>query len=237
MTGKAFNRYRYLLALVLALVGVGVITHYAQHPYHHDTTYQTRADVPASHHTYPGALQAGQKAVFFALEDNQGKIFDLEQALEKGPVVLTFFRGNWCPLCAAHLKKLEAMKPAANQLGAQLVAISAQTPEKTARTQEKFGISFPVLSDKNMQVTKAYGVAWQIPPKDRQGFATWLDKSTGQSLNDYQDIRQVTDKFTLPVPATYVIAPNGDIVYAHVDENYQNRAEPGTVLDALKALK
>lgn len=234
MKHSGYQRYRLLLALAIALVGVGGIMHYAQRPHQEEITYQNRVQMPESHHSYAGALKAGQKAVLFSLENHNGNIFDLERQLESGPIVLTFFRGNWCPLCAAHLKKLEGIKDQVHDLGGQLVAVSAQTPAKTAKTQQKFAVTFPVLSDKNMQVTKAYGVDWKIPEEDREGFAAWLDKSTGQSLNEYQ---KVTDEFTLPVPATYVIAATGDIAYAHVDKNYKNRAQPDKILAALKALR
>ena len=233
-----FKRQWLLVVFCLSLVGVGFLIHTTQKPKEDGLSYQERVDTlstrpPASHHNYPGALGAGAKAPNFSLKDHHGQTYNLKNALAKGPVVLTFFRGNWCPLCAAHLAKIETIQTELSTLGAQSVAISAQTPEKTAQTQSNFGITFPVLSDEQMRVTKAYGVDWEIPQKEREKFSAWLDKTTSHKLNHYQN----TEAYTLPVPATYVIAPSGDIVYAHVDENYKNRAEPELILQALRRIK
>lgn len=239
--GKQLRRSKILILMALSLLAVGLFMHFAAKPTPDRPTYQTSVKLPESHMNYEGALGMGETAPAFTLPAQNGDVFSLKDALKKGPVVLTFFRGNWCPICAAHLKSLSLEKARINKLGGQLVALSAQTPAKTALTREKFRIDFPVLSDQGMRVAEAYGVAWQIPESDRAGFTAWLDKSTGESLIDYhggeQDNQRVTDEYTLPVPATYVIAPNGNVVYAHVDENYRNRADPQTIIKALKALK
>mgnify|MGYP005840056781 CR=1 FL=1 len=229
---KQLQRSKIVLFLAASLIAVGLFMHFTNQPMPEQPTYQTKAHLPQSHVKYAGALGVGEEAPRFALPDHNGEVFSLEKALEKGPVVLTFFRGNWCPICAAHLKSLSLAKDKVNAHGGQLVALSAQTPAKTALTQQQFGIDFPVLSDPEMQVTKAYGVGWQIPEEDRPDFKAWLDKTTGQSLNDYQ----VTGEYTLPVPATYVIAPGGEVIYAHVDEDYRDRAEPEKIIEALKAI-
>ena len=252
MIPKHFRTYFFIYAIALGLVGVGLFMHFAPQPDVEKTSYQKKVTVPQSHHTYPGALKSGEQAVMFTLKKHDGEHFSLKQKLQQGPVVLTFFRGNWCPLCAAHLKELEAIKPQVEELDGQLVAISAQTLAKTKQTQGKFSISYPVVSDKQMKITKAYGVDWPIPEEDRDDFKAWLDKSTGQSLNEFQNTSgqnisgqntsgqdksgQNTSAWTLPVPATYVIAPSGEIIYAHVDEDYKKRAQPEKILNALRAL-
>lgn len=228
MTGFfRFNRNFYLGgAVTLALLTILVF----MNPTHNAPP----TPMPDSHVTWEKALKAGTKAPDFTLRNHNGEPFTLSLALEKGPVVLTFFRGNWCPICAAQLKQIELERPAFEALGAQVVAISAQLPEQTAETQGKFGISFPVLSDTGFAVTKLYGVDWAMPEKTRQFTEDFIAQNNGgQTLVDFDG----GDGLILPVPATYVIAQDGTIVYAYANENYKERAANKTLLQALRALQ
>lgn len=189
--------------------------------------------MPDSHVTWAPALKAGEKAPDFTLRDQDGNPFTLSLALMDGPVVITFFRGNWCPICAAQLKKLDTDLEQFKDLDAQVVAISAQLPQDTAETQERFGIRMPVLSDTGMAVTKLYGVEWAMPENVRAETDAYVQDATDRSLAEING----DTGLTLPVPATYVIAENGTIVYAYADENYRNRAESLILQQALRALK
>jgi len=191
------------------------------------------APMPVSHVTVKTALKAGEKAPDFTLRDHEGNPFTLSLALIDGPVVVTFFRGNWCPICAAQLKALDIEIQKFKDLGAQVVAISAQLPEETAQTHARFGITMPVLSDTGMAVTKLYGVEWQMPEAIRLKTEEFLQTKQQKKLADYNGDAGLS----LPVPATYVITKNGTIAYAFADEDYKQRAHPATLLQALQALQ
>lgn len=189
--------------------------------------------MPDSHVTWETALKAGEKAPDFTLRDQDGNPFTLSLALMDGPVVMTFFRGNWCPICAAQLKKLDMDLEHYSRLGAQVVAISAQLPEDTAETHERFGIRMPVLSDTGMAVTKLYGVEWTMPEEVREKTDAYVQDATDRTLAEINGDAGLT----LPVPATYVIAEDGTIAYAYADENYRERANSLVLQQALQALE
>ncbi len=189
--------------------------------------------VPDSYVTRDSAIKQGDIAPNFTLNSYDGTTFALSEALKDGPVIVTFYRGNWCPICAQQLKLMESDLPKFKKLGAKLVAISAQVPAETVKTPLQFGLSFPILSDKGMKVTRLYGIEWAIPADKQEGFASWLGNSTGKSIADYQG----KEEFILPIPATYVINREGYVVYAHVDENYKNRVNNNTLINVLKVIK
>lgn len=189
--------------------------------------------MPVSHVTWKTALKAGETAPDFTLRDQDGNPFTLSLALMDGPVVVTFFRGNWCPICAAQLKQMDLNLEKFKDLGAQVVAISAQLPEDTAETHERFGIRMPVLSDTGMAVTRLYGVEWIMPDDVREKTQAYVKDATDKSLAAING----DNGLALPVPASYVISKSGVVVYAYADENYRDRAETETLLQALEALK
>lgn len=189
--------------------------------------------MPVSHVTVKTALKAGEKAPDFTLRDHEGNPLTLSLALIDGPVVVTFFRGNWCPICAAQLKALDIEIEKFKDLGAQVVAISAQLPDETAQTHARFGITMPILSDTGMAVTKLYGVEWQMPEAIRLKTEEFLQAKQQKTLADYQGDAGLS----LPVPATYVIAQDGTVVYAFADKDYKQRAHPTTLLQALQAIQ
>ena len=112
--------------------------------------------------------------------------------------------------------------------GSLLVAISPETPDNSLTTQEKNGLAFPVLSDVNNQVARQFGLVFQLPASLRS-----IYEQFGIDLVAYNG----NDQFELPIPATYVVQPNGEIVYAFADVDYTKRAEPSYVVNALKELK
>ena len=188
--------------------------------------------MPVSQVTVSTALKAGELAPDFSLTDHNGDTFTLTEALENGPVVMTFFRGNWCPICAAQLRKLDMQREKIEALGGQIVAISAQLPKDTAETQKRFSIEMPVLSDTGMAVTKLYGVEWQMPDDVREKTTAYVEEAEGRTLSEING----GTGLTLPVPATYVIDQNGVIAYAFVNVDYRVRADEEKIFQALKAI-
>jgi peroxiredoxin len=173
------------------------------------------------------ALKRGDKAPAFSLPDPDGRMVSLDGLLKRGSVVLTFYRGVWCPYCNLDLEALEAARPEIEARGASLVGISQQTPANSRKAQAKHSLGFPVLSDKGGELGAAFGVRWTFPDYLRD-----VHRKLGAELPAFNG----EDSWTLPMPARYVIAPDRIIVYAEVNPDYTRRPEPSDVFPALDAL-
>ncbi|WP_329119449.1 peroxiredoxin-like family protein [Streptomyces sp. NBC_01465] len=174
------------------------------------------------------ALTAGAQAPRFTLPSATGEAVGLDQLLTQGPVVLTFYRGAWCPYCNLALRSLQQHHADITHRGAQLVAVSPQIPDESLSLTEKHALDFTVLSDVGSDAAKAYGLAFDLPDDlaavyDKLGF----------------DLHRVNGGHprTLPVPATYVIDQSGTVRWAFADTDYTKRAEPADILAALDALR
>ena len=173
------------------------------------------------------ALAVGDEMVQFALRNALGDIVYSQELLAKGPLLISFYRGGWCPYCNLELRALQERLPEIHAADATLVAISPETPDNSLSTREKNELAFPVLSDKDNDVAKAFGLVFS--------FSDEL-KDTYQKLNIDLAAINGTDVFELPMPASYVVAPNGIITYAFVEEDYSQRADPERLVRALKAI-
>ena len=142
-----------------------------------------------------------------------------------GPVGLTFYRGGWCAYCSAYLADLQQALPAFRAAGAELVAISPQTPAFTASTAEKLEIDYPVLSDRDNTIARRFGLVYRLPEAFREAY-----DALGVHLPEING----TPSFELPVPATYVVRPDLTIAYASVDADYTRRPDPDEVLSHLQ---
>jgi peroxiredoxin len=172
------------------------------------------------------ALKVGDRAPDFTLPGATGKEVRLSELLSRGPVVVTWYRGAWCPYCNVALRGLQKTLPEIRAAGASLVAISPQTPDSSLSTAEKNHLEFEVLSDRGNKVAHAYGVAYKIPKVVADGMKGRLD------LSKYNG----DESSELPLGVTYVIDRGGIIRYAFVDSDYRKRAEPSDVMAALRAL-
>jgi peroxiredoxin len=183
----------------------------------------TRADASlAATGIVERALKAGQLAPEFELPDHRGAPVRLSRALRDGPVILTFYRGGWCPYCNLELRAYQARTAELKNAGIRLIAVSPQTPDATAATVTDNALGFDVLSDVGSKVGQSYGVAFDLADELRPLYAR-----LGHALPD----RNGAD-WVLPIPATYVIAPSGEIVLAFVDTDYRHRLEPGDAIAA-----
>lgn len=172
-------------------------------------------------------LKVGDFISSFSLPDASGERFDLQTALAQGSVVISFYRGGWCPYCSLELKALQQVLPQIEAAGASLIAISPETPDHALSTRDKQELSFIVLSDVGNKVAREFGLVFQLPAPLRpiyQGFGIDIPAHNGDQ------------SFELPIPATYVVAPNQEIVYAFADVDYTKRAEPGDVIAALQSI-
>jgi peroxiredoxin len=175
----------------------------------------------------PG-LAVGDRAPRFTLPDATGREVSLADRLDAGPVVLQFYRGDWCPYCNLHLRALQAALPEIRRRGASLVAISPQSPDHSLSLTEQAELEFDVLSDVDQHVIRDYRLQFTLPA-DLQSV----------HLNMFSlDLRaqNADGSWNLPVPATFVISAEGRIVAAGVEVDYRARIEPKVVLEALDEL-
>jgi peroxiredoxin len=172
------------------------------------------------------ALKAGAMAPDFILPDVHGNKVQLSTLLAKGPVVVSFYRGGWCPYCNLELRALQQVLPQLQQLGASLVAISPQRPDESLSTAEKNALSFPVLSDLSSSVASSFGITFDLAEELRPIYT---------EFNHPLPQKNGVDSWVLPLPATYVIDKKGKILLSFVDIDYRNRLEPSEVITALSS--
>ena len=174
------------------------------------------------------ALDLNQIAPSFVLPNQHGQSVQLTELLAKGPVVVTFYRGSWCPYCNLQLKALQSRLPEIHALGAQLVAISPQVPDGSMSESDISNMDFLVLSDQNADVAASYGVAWQVP--------TFLLEH--MRVDRGLDLESVNNgnSSALPIPATFVLDKQGKVTWRYVDVDYRTRSEPEDIINALKNL-
>src|SRR5271168_109836 len=174
------------------------------------------------------ALKAGMKAPDFALPDAHGGTVRSAELLKKGPLVLTFYRGVWCPYCNMDLQAIEATANEIRALGASLVAISPQTAPSRRKSERENGLSFPILSDHGNALADQFGLRYRLPDDliaVYKGFGNDLAIGNGE------------DSWTLPMPARYVIRTDGTIAYAEVNPDYTRRPDPSELLPVLRRLR
>lgn len=171
-------------------------------------------------------IEVGVKAPLFTAIDAQNKSFSLKEALKKGPVVLIFYRGFWCPVCNKHLSSLQDSLMQIQASGAQIIAVSPEKPEYLDEMAEKTGAEFTLLYDEGYKIADAYDVTFK--PSAMQLF-TYNTILGGKLKDSHSD-----DSQRLPIPATYIINQEGLIIWRQFDPNYKNRS---TVQGILKALE
>jgi peroxiredoxin len=175
----------------------------------------------------PG-LGVGDQAPGFTLPDALGRPVCLGDLLAQGPVVVTFYRGEWCPYCNLQLRALQAALPRFRELGASLVAISPQAADHSLSLREKHDLAFPVLSDLDQEVIGAYRVQFTLA-------GDLEDLQVNVFQNDPRD-QNADHSRSLPVPATFVIDRDGTVRWALVTADWRTRAEPADIVAALPAL-
>ena len=174
------------------------------------------------------AIHFGDKAPAFLLTDAHGKKVNSKDLLAEGPVVLVFYRGAWCPFCNLYLSSMQEYLPQIEAMGAQLVAVSGESPDNSLAFEEGNKLTFTVLSDPDLKVAKKFGIAYELPKVINDAIL-----NLGFDMAKYYG----TEKPELPVSATYVIQQDGTVAYSFVEVDYKLRAEPADVLAALEAIE
>jgi peroxiredoxin len=178
-----------------------------------------------SKHIEKKSLKVGQKMPDFSLPDSSGKKVNLKSLLKEGPVVVTFYRGNWCPYCNAQLNSYQQHLAEFKALGARLIAITPEKPDLTALTSEQKKLQFPILTDKDNKLANKLGLVFQVKGDLKNLYTQFgIDLEKSQGNKDWK----------LPLPATFVVSAKGVVIFAFVNPDYTQRADPQDILQALK---
>lgn len=175
------------------------------------------------------APRAGMPAPEFELPSATGADVRLSELVARGPVVVCFYRGGWCPYCNIQLRAYQQRLAEIGNLGGSLVAISPQRPDGSLSTLEKNALEFDVLSDVGNRVADAYGLVFRVP----DGVLAYYRDEKKFDLADVNG----PDPYELPIPATFVVGRDGLVALADVDPDYTRRLEPQLAIDALRRLR
>jgi len=169
-------------------------------------------------------LPVGAPAPDFELPDANGRLVRSSELRARGRLVISFYRGRWCPYCVAQLEALQQIWPQIQTRGASLIAISPQTQRQTSFAAEQHHLKFPLLSDAGNQVARKFGLVYAIPDYLKQQY-----KRTFVNL----PLCNGDESWELPLPATFVIEPDGKILFAEAHADYTRRMEPEEILTVL----
>jgi peroxiredoxin len=175
-----------------------------------------------------GALKAGDKCPAFAMPTAEGEIVSSAELLARGPLVLSFYRGAWCPFCSAELEALHEAEAAIRGVGATLATVTAEVGGIALNVKRERGFKFEVLCDVDSGVALQFGLVFRISPEMVQVFA--------REGTDFP-LFYGNDSWFLPIPATYVIARDGTIAKAHVNPDFRYRLDPADIVAVWRELK
>lgn len=171
------------------------------------------------------ALTIGETIPNFELENAVGERVHIENLLENGPLVISFYRGAWCPYCNMELAAYQEALSELTEAGGQLVAISPEVPDSSMSLIEKHGLKYQILSDVNNEVARQFGLVFKLSDSLQRVYKKLgLDLSTSQGNTNYE----------LPFPATYVINSDGRVVEMSVQYDYTQRLEPDVAIERIK---
>lgn len=165
-------------------------------------------------------IKSGEKAPNFCLPNAFGNPISLYDCLKSGPIILKFYRGEWCPICNLDLREVQQHIKEFDKFNAKILAISPQKPDDALSITQKHALGFEVLSDMDQAVIKAYNL--QFDP--------------GEDYHQRRDLSILNGdgSVTLSVPATFIIDTNYKIIASHVEANYTQRMPPKDIIEILK---
>jgi peroxiredoxin len=173
-------------------------------------------------------LPVGLVAPNFSLPDARGSMVNLDDLLERGPVVITFYRGEWCPYCNLQLRALQASLPEFVRAGASLIAISPQAPDHALSLTEKHELAFPVFSDVDQSVSEAFHVRFDLSGE--------LEDLQVNVFQNDPAAQNADGRRSLPVASTFVVDSDHVIRFSSLDADWRRRVEPAEVLAAIASL-
>lgn len=170
-------------------------------------------------------LPAGAKAPEFELPDHNGHTIRSADVLSHRSLVLCFIRGRWCPFCVGQIEAMNQVLPTIETTGASLIAISPQTVKQSYFMHDQHKLRFPLLSDAGNNLARQFGLTYRVPPAQeavyRRAFVN-LPFTNGD------------ESWELPIPATYIVDPDGMILYVSANEDYTERPEPSDIIAHLR---
>lgn len=185
-----------------------------------------RVPQPAASAEQIRPLLIGMKLPDATLNAADGNLFHLSEAIAKKPAILIFYRGGWCPYCNIQMGQLESVEAEILKLGYQILAISADRPEKLRESMEKKHLNYTLLSDSSMACAQAFGIAFQVDETTIQKYKSYnIDLEGASGLKHH----------ILPVPAAFIVGMDGIIKFEYVNPNYKVRIDPDLLLAAAKA--
>lgn len=189
--------------------------------YVHLVDWIRQADI-ASH-----ALQVGDTAPDFLLPDEEGRLHSSKQLRQAGPLVISFYRGGWCPFCHAELLALQAIEDELEKLRAKVVVLSPDTRDFPRRLKHQLNLDLMMLADVDHGVAASYGIVYRVPEETRAHYA---------GLGHDFGYRHGTSEWTLSIPATYIIDQNGVVRGAFVEPDFTIRQEPSDILSRVRQI-
>jgi peroxiredoxin len=188
-----------------------------------ETMHRATAELKASG-AESRALKVGDAVPLFSLANEEGEIFSVAKLLIKGPLIISFYRGAWCPYCNMELQALQVVLPKFRAAGAELIAISPQTAPNSRKSIRNNNLTFPILSDPENKVAAKFGLRFSLPD-----YLIELYKKMRNDLPAFNG----DPSWTLPMPARFVVRSDGVIAYAEVNADYTQRPEPEELLSSL----
>lgn len=173
------------------------------------------------------ALQVGADFPDFSLADADNETRSLGEFLKTGPLVISFYRGAWCPYCNLEINALQQRLAEITAAGAQLIAISPQTPDRSSDQCTKSRLTFEVLSDIENKLARQCGLVFTLPESLRPIYSAWEIDIPGHNGDQ---------SFELPIPATYIVDTDGKVRFAFTDMDYTRRLEPDIIIEQLGRL-
>lgn len=170
--------------------------------------------------------EIGDTVLNFTAKDQYDSLFNLDLVLKNTPIVLVFYRGQWCPYCNKHLSELQDSLELVIQRGATVIAISPEKPEQLMAMEKKSGTTFTLLYDENYKIAKMFGVSFIPDETTVKKYNTFLNA-------DLNSAHENSGTIELPVPATYIINQDHTIRWRHYDPDYKKRASVKDILDNL----
>ena len=173
-------------------------------------------------------LLAGMKAPAFVVTDVEGRPFEFDPDAMTRPVVLTFYRGGWCPYCNLHLSELRLAEKQLGDMGFDIWFISIDRPELLLESLDDPEIGYTIFSDASLNATRAFGLAFRVDDETHEkylGYGIDLEKASGETHH------------VLPAPATYIIAEDGTINFAYINPTYTVRVHPDVLMAAAGAYR
>ena len=168
-------------------------------------------------------LLVGEKVPAMQLPDANGTMQNVNALIKAKPTILVFYRGGWCPYCTKQLSGLQEARESLEKMGYQLLAISTDSPEKLSETMGKQTLDYTLLSDADLNVTRAFGIAFQAPG----GYHNFLPQSSGGKNTE----------LLLPVPSVFILDRNGIIRFEHINPDFKQRISSDMLISVAQALR